>query len=522
MRRLVTAAALLAACRGEPVRQAARPSAAIEVAVDRRVELLSILFRLVSAGGYTASDPTLMYGLAVDYHFGHFRDHPAVAATQKLAEAGIGYDGPMSLAVHLDDQLRLLPGRAALDPRWQKVALDEYLEDVRGFAAASHAQEFFARHAQYYRKVEARFRDFLARERPVAWFDRFFGPRRGVRYLLAPGLLTGPASYGPHVDLGGGRALHYSIVSLEDIDAGGLPRPSEFTAELLVHEMAHSYVNPIVDRHMAALEPAFTRIFPLVERDMREQAYGTWRIVAYESLVRAVTLRYVRERHGNAAADRLAREDESKSFYWTAELAAELGARLDVPRVVRFFDQLAARYAHGIPVLPFRGPINAVFKREPALVDAGPGASPALVAYLAEVKKQIYPSADTLPGSGELAVRAQVLYGSPATSPLVAAVIRDSGWLVEEAGISVAGRRFDGAGLVLIACRPHPRDPTLPLLVYSAARDDDIVNANAVFHGPDDWVVARHGADGRFTIVAHGDFERGRDGRWRLAGPAPR
>jgi len=43
-----------------------------------------------------------------------------------------------------------------------------------------------------------------------------------------------------------------------------------------------------------------------------------------------------------------------------------------------------------------------------------------------------------------------------------------------------------------------------------------------VFHGPDDWVVARRGPDGRFTIVAKGDFPRTRDGRWRLAGPAAR
>jgi hypothetical protein len=43
-----------------------------------------------------------------------------------------------------------------------------------------------------------------------------------------------------------------------------------------------------------------------------------------------------------------------------------------------------------------------------------------------------------------------------------------------------------------------------------------------VFHGPDDWVVARREPDGRFTIVAKGDFPRARDGSWGLAGPAAR
>jgi len=524
MVRCLLAAALVAGCGGEAKTAApARKPAQVEVRVDRRVELISILFRLADADEYRMTAESLPYARAVDGHFGAFRDHPAVAATRRVREqGGIAFDAPMSLAIHLDESLRLSPARAALDARWQKVALDDYLAELHRFAADSGADRFFAAQAPYYRRVEARFRRLLAREKPVAWFDRFFGARAGARYLLVPGLLTGPANYGPHVEGADGSVQLYSIVSLEDIDSDGLPRPGRFTAELVVHEMAHGYVNPIVDRHAAALGPSFARIFPLVERDMRAQAYGSWTVVAYESLVRAVTLRYVRERHGDAAADRLAREDENRAFYWTADLADQLGPRLDMRRVVRFFDRLAARYAGGIPPRPFVGPIDAVFKYVPALVEPSPSASPALVAYIGEVRKQIFPSAGSLPGGGELELRAQVVYGSPASSRLIAALVSDAGWRVDAAGISVAGRRFDGAGLVLIACRPHPRDPTLPILLYAAARDDDIVNVNAVFHGPDDWVVARRGADGRFTIVAKGDFPRSRDGRWHLAGPAAR
>jgi Domain of unknown function (DUF4932) len=394
---------------------------------------------------------------------------------------------------------------------------------VRRFAAASHAADFFAGQASYFHRVEDRFRDLLAREQPVAWFDDFFGVRARARYWLVPGLLTGPSNYGPHAERPGGRVEFYSIVSLEDTDADGLPRPSHFTAELIVHEMAHSYVNPLVDGHLTELEPAMSRIYPLVADVMRKQAYGSWRIMAYESLVRAVTQRYVRQRHGDQAADRLAREDEGISFYWTGELAGELGDHLDMRRVVAFFDRLAGRYADGIPKPPFRGPINAVFKYEPALVDPSPKASRELAAYIGEVRKTIYPTAGAMPGGGQtIETRAQVLYGSPATSALVAGLLRDSGWTVDESGVSLAGRRFAGPGLVLIACRPHPRDPRLPVLVYTAARDADIVNANAVFHGPDDWVVARREPDGRFTIVAKGDFPRARDGSWRLGGPAAR
>ncbi|HEY8145062.1 MAG TPA: DUF4932 domain-containing protein [Kofleriaceae bacterium] len=527
--RWLLAAALTAGCGGQPhdPADARQPEVErtdpVEVAVDRRIELFCILFRVADAEEYRLADADLPYARAVDAHFAPLSSHPAVAATRRvIKQAGIGFDAPMSLAIHLDDRLRLLGSRSSLDHRWRKVDIEDYLALVRRFAADSRADDFFAAQAGYYRQVEGVFRALLRRERPVAWFDDFFGVRAAARYRMVPGLLTGPANYGPQVERPGGDEI-YSIVSLEDVDANGLPRPGEFTAELIVHEMAHSYVNPLVDRHASALEPAMTRIFALVAADMRKQAYGVWRIMAYESLVRAVTIRYVRQRHGDARADRLAREDEGRAFHWTAELAGELGARLDMARVVGFFDRLAERYRGGIPTPPFRGPINAVFKHDPALVEPSPTASPALAAYIAEVRKAIYPSAAALPGgASELTAAAQVLYGSPASTPVVAALVADAGWSVDAAGISVAGKRFTGAGLVLIACRPHPRDERLPVLVYTAARDDDIVNANAAFHGPDDWVVARRDASGRFTIVAKGDFPRARDGSWRLAGAPSR
>ena len=525
---LLGAALAVTACRGQtPAVSRSQPPSALEVAVDRRIELMCILFRVAGAEEYRLADAALPYARAADAHFARLSGHPAVMATRKVIEqSGIGFDAPMSLAIHLDDRLGLLASRSNLDPRWRKVALDEYLTLVRRFAVDSRADEFFAAQAAYYRRVEGIFRALLARERPVAWFDGFFGVRAGARYRLVPGLLTGPANYGPHVERPDGDEI-YTIVSLEDADPEGLPRPGGFTVELIVHELAHSYVNPLVDRHAAALEPAMTRIFALVAADMRQQAYGTWRIMAYESLVRAATILYLRQRGRQAAAFRLVREDAGRAFHWSGELADQLArqrrGRLDMAPVVAFFDRLADRYRGGIPLPPFRGPINAVFKHEPALVEPSPQASPALAAYLAEVKKVIYPSAGWLPGAAaELAPGAQVLYGSPASTPLVAALVRDSGWSVDAGGVSVAGRRFDGAGLVLIACRPHPRDHKVPVLVYTAARDADIVNANAVFHGPDDWVVARHGTDGRFTIVAKGDFPRGRDGSWRLAGPPSR
>lgn len=372
-------------------------------------------------------------------------------------------------------------------------------------------------------------RDLVANDDIVGWFDGFFGKHAEVRYRLVPGLLNGPSNYGARAARLDGSEEFYQIVSLENLDDEELPRPSDVTAELIVHEMAHSYVNPIVDRHLEELRPSLSHIFPLVAKAMASQAYGRWETMARESGVRAVTILFLRDRRGKRAAAQQVRDEQRNSFFWVGELADQLEAyRADraryptldafIPQVVSFFDGLADRYAHhGLPRVPYFGPINAAYERDPVVVIAPQGAaSGPLLRYVTAIQRHFGRQPPLAPVAAQIEPgRTLVLYGSPRTNPHVAALLADSRWSVEPGAISVAGRRFEGAHLVLIATRPHPADRTSAALVYTAASDEDLVGVNGTFHGPTDWVVARKIGDQKFEIEAQGDFER-QDGAWRL------
>ena len=57
---------------------------------------------------------------------------------------------------------------------------------------------------------------------------------------------------------------------------------------------------------------------------MGKNAYGTWRVMAYESMVRAVVLRYFSD-HGQPEARAQALEDDqTKGFLWTSDMADAL------------------------------------------------------------------------------------------------------------------------------------------------------------------------------------------------------
>jgi len=280
--------------------------------VDRRVELFALLQRLVGAREYLAT-PATAYVAAVDAHFAPFKQHPAVLATLELRQGGIGFDGPMWLAVELDDKLQLKnkPG----DSRWANVDIESYLVKVRDFVTATGFDAFLAQHAVYFQKIEARLRTAIAAENPGGWFDGFFGARPGATFVVVPALLVGTHNFGPHT-----ATELYQIIGVVRVDFDELPTFDTLTLELVVHEMAHSYINPLFEKHAASLAPHAARLFAQVADAMRKQAYPTPEIFLNEQGVRAVTSLYMRERKSSREAAATITQQESLGFRWTKGL----------------------------------------------------------------------------------------------------------------------------------------------------------------------------------------------------------
>lgn len=340
MRVLVLVVACVLGCKtSSPPPQVAAQT--IDVHVDRRVELFSLLQRLNHAREYMAT-PKTAYVAAVDAHFAVHTEHPAVVATRELREAGIGYDGPMWLAVQLDDQLQL---RAPpLDPRWANVDIEAYLAKVRDFVTASGFDAFLATHRGYFTRIEERMRTAIEKENPRAWFDDFFGARPGAKFIVVPSLLVGTHNFGPHTN-----DELYQLIGVVRVDFDELPTFDALTLELTIHEMAHSYINPLFEQHRAALQPHGERLFAQVADAMKKQAYPRWDIFLNEQGVRAVTALYLRERKGVTVADAAIAREDGRGFRWTrplVELYAEYrGARQQYSDLAAFMPRIVAMFA---------------------------------------------------------------------------------------------------------------------------------------------------------------------------------
>lgn len=500
-----------------------RQQAMTDVHVDRRVELVALVERLSGAAEY--NDATTPYAAETVAAFKQFVNHPAVLAARELREKHeIEYDAPMQLAIRLDDayQLHELDDLVARDVRWRGVDAAGFAAKLRDFAAVSKFDAYTDAHAAYYAKVQDALRSVIDAEHPVAWFDARFGVRRKARYTVVPALLVGMWNFGVRALHDDGTVEMVQIISIFQSD--GMPQTDADAIATVVHEMAHSYINPVFDRHLATLEPAARQLFPLVERELKVMAYVEPKILLYESAVRAVTALYVRDRRGAGAGREALRIQQRVGFVWTPELAAAIDRlprgdlEAAMPAVADAFSQIAARYAGGLPPHPFWGPVSNVVLDPTTVIAAPAGADARLTEWIAAARERdalTSPIVTASPTTLSEHPRAGVIaYGGAATNPVVAATLERTGWQVAPDHISIAGKTFTGDRLILIACAPRADDSDHGIAIYAAQEDRDLVGLT-FRHGNMDWLVMRK-TEHAFELVAYGDFPFRDDGTLRL------
>lgn len=306
----------------------------VEVKVDARVELVSELCRLA---GYDEYEQALMpnYAKSVDAYFKRYANLPAVRTLKRLRKtAGLGYDGPMALALLLPKSTAETPKVSITALRNNAITID--VTDARAFLAAAQrfrrdtkADNFFATQRSLYGQIERSYRKQIVNHIDLAWFLRMFGSPVGQhqqRFVVVPALLNGPSMYGKHVQLQDGGTAIYAILGVaRNKQRGGFWH--DRSLGLLVHELLHSYMNPWVDAHAARLRPLMQPLYASVVDQMQKEAYDGWRTMTYETMVRGGVLAYFSDHHAAKGRAGALRQDKEQGFVWIERVAAALAPK---------------------------------------------------------------------------------------------------------------------------------------------------------------------------------------------------
>ena len=301
----------------------------IEVRIDRRFELMSIVFRLADFSEYRMG-AVADYNQVVDTYFGPFKEHAAVKMARGLRES-VAFDAIPNLAVRVTDAVSFKPLRSLEDPathldsRWKPGVAAEFLKAMASFAKDSKADLFFENQEPLYRGALASCREGLVSHLDQAWFARTFGKRDRDTFTLCVALLNGGGNYGASVPNAKGGEDLFALIGTGETSKGKSPTFTQAYLGTLVHEFLHSFLNPWVDRHRQELKVAGEALIAPVIEQMRQQAYGQASTALRESMVRAFTIRYFRDLGQENEAQAQEAEHDKRGFYWVKDLAALLG-----------------------------------------------------------------------------------------------------------------------------------------------------------------------------------------------------
>lgn len=325
--------------------------------VDRRTELMSIVFRLAGNPEYN-QDNFKSYVKDIHDHFDQYKDHEIVSfAKQLYQQNGISFDAVMALAIYLTQPPALEPimpftGKIP-EPRWGKENADKFVKLLQKFYVDAKCDDFFKSQEQRYKLGAERFLT-VYRQMDISWFKEYYGtdPKGTLNVLV--GLGNGGCNYGCKIQYPNGNEDPYAVMGSWTFDTAGEPtfNPTGYLPTL-IHEFNHSFVNQLIESNEQELIKSGQILFEPLASIMSRQAYSSWKHMENEALVRASVIRYmIKHDDGTKAWEQETVIQISNGFIWIGELVDLLGEYENardqyptlesfMPRIIEFYDSLA-------------------------------------------------------------------------------------------------------------------------------------------------------------------------------------
>ena len=302
--------------------------------VNENVELMSILARLAGYPEYNM-DMAGQYITDIDLHFKNTFEHPAVIYMKDLRKQhGISYDAVMSMALHVKEKegkfFLIEEEINMLREQWDKVDKNKFLNLLADFYKESHFHDFFKAHQEFYQKGIQAYEDKVSKYIDENWFESFYGNVLNEKFSIIIGFCNGGANYGVSRHIKGEQKEVFALVAYFVNNNENKPLYVKEDLLTLVHEFNHSFINYLLDEsrypnHVKALESSGSYLLESSMWAMSQQAYGEWKSMISESLVRAAVICYMLDK--NYKPEEVRKEllyNMQRNFRWMPELVGLL------------------------------------------------------------------------------------------------------------------------------------------------------------------------------------------------------
>ena len=398
----------------------------IAVRVDERIELLSIIFRLIDAGEFHMESAESAYSKRVDAWFAPYKDHPTLKRAAAIREEfGVGFDSVPTLAVYLSDAIKLkervplVPAPARWSTPWKPEVARAFVGDLKKFVKDTKFEKFLEQERPYYKKAIGSFEKLFAKYDVQTWLKDFYGTFPKRKPFAIVGLLCGGGNYGMSVAFPDGSMEFCPVFGADSFDQDGMPQYDETVMPTVMHEFSHAYVNPEVMKRYPDLIPSASAFMQQLRPVYAANAYGGETAVLNETFTRAAESALVKL-HMPDLYDLHMSAQRSKGFLVTSDLTDLLvgryaNERAKYPTFDKFMPVLADSYkrlAQDTSAVYDRCPKVVAFKAEKGEITQGKQ----LVTYSVSFDQPMNPASRGFQFEGEVEVVKKTQYSAEGTA----------------------------------------------------------------------------------------------------------
>ncbi len=328
-----------------------------EPRVDRRVELLSIVFRLADSHEYS-SKAFPLYTEKIESHFEKHKNHELIEYIKdSIRTKGVSFGTVMSMAINITQPpvIKSIVSFTENIPevKWGNESETKFLKLLNKFYIDTDCELFFNENEELYHAASQRFID-IYNDIDINWYKEFYGDIINQEFIIVNALGNGGCNYGVKMKDIDSKELVYAIMGTWTTDSLGVPiyKTNDYFP-IIIHEFNHSFINHNVDECLDILSSSGTIIYPYLKDILKKQAYGEWKVMYYETLVRAAVIKYLKDHHYDKkiVSEQLTSEINN-GFVWTKELVDELDKysinrnkypsfKDFMPELADFFNQVA-------------------------------------------------------------------------------------------------------------------------------------------------------------------------------------
>ena len=507
----------------------------IRVAIDPRIELLSVVRMLSGRSENGRQAKEMRYRDDVLAYFDKFKGHRAVSSFAKLFDSNFNYDAFPNLMILFSAPPELSQNAPYTDYLIKrargKEALDVFMKDLRDFARESDFMKFFGENGKYYEKVVAATVLCMDGKNDADTMEKYFGMKQGGYNIILAQILRGGGGYGARLSRDDKTFDIYNIAGPEGVGKDGLPffgSPESFR-QLIWHEFGHSFVNPACEKLAAEVVASSTLLAPIADK-MTKQAYPDWETCVNEHIIRAVCARLSALESGDDRALEELIRNRTNGFVYI-DFICELLKKYEGDRVkYKTFADFCPVILTALAELadkkpspeffktPFYGPINSVFDIEGKTIlvlptaEADKSAEAALLKGIEKIKNSFFKDAVTMTDiealKADISDSCVIAYGSAKGNLWIEKFLRDMPVAIGDGSIEL-DKKYEGKNLRLITAWRNPKNIEKGVVIYTAFNTADVIAINGIFHGPTDYVIA----DGK-KILASG-YYKNKKGNWK-------